>query len=492
MYREVVDFDIFSAEGQPTLPFALKFGRTVAGAHRFAVADEEGTIALFELSASDASAHTLRCRWDAHSNAIFDVAWLDDDRQLISASGDQTFRLWDVQTAQTLAVAKGHTGSIKSVAAREDEAHLVATGGRDGQIMLWDMRAGTLERALSPVVRIAQAHDPNRTWGRRKRARAESHKSVTAVHFLPWDHALASAGASDGCVATVVRAALLMSALGSICASAHACLPTCPPALPRGPDSHRAAALLARVRPLAHSKIKIWDLRSSGSPACHIDAAASAGTPPTDGGRARGFCCLDVDRANLRLLGGTTGGKVYLYDLMRPTLGATHTLEGHSSETFYVKAVFSPDGRHVASGSSDKLGYVWDVERPSAPPVQLAGHAGEVTTLDFCHAQDESLAMSLASCSDDGTVRVWARDRLPAERTFITPERATRRGSRPVTVPHSEGGGVAGSAQSADAAASASRTAPAPLVRVRTIEDFWRQPSPAQRSAPSPSPREGG
>ena len=44
--------------------------------------------------------------------------------------------MWDVETARALHVGKGHAGSIKSVATRAETTHLIATGGRDGHIML--------------------------------------------------------------------------------------------------------------------------------------------------------------------------------------------------------------------------------------------------------------------------------------------------------------------------------------------------------------------
>jgi denticleless len=113
-----MDFEALGTEGQPTLPFALKFGRTAGSAHRFAVADEEGCLALFELCADDPSSHALKQHWEAHKNAIFDVAWLADDRQVVTAGGDQTVRVWDVEHRQSLCCGHDHTGSVKSVATR--------------------------------------------------------------------------------------------------------------------------------------------------------------------------------------------------------------------------------------------------------------------------------------------------------------------------------------------------------------------------------------
>jgi denticleless len=200
-YAELLDIDALSAEGDSTLPFALKFASTAQAARKFVVADEEGSMSLFELSEDDSSAHALRWHHAAHSNAIFDVAWLASDSQLLTASGDQTCRLWDLQTVQCLATARGHTGSIKSVATRESSPYLFATGGRDGCVMLWDSRMGSARSELAPALQIPRAHTTHSKGGR-KRARMDTH-SVTSVNFLPWEHALASAGASDGCAAAV-------------------------------------------------------------------------------------------------------------------------------------------------------------------------------------------------------------------------------------------------------------------------------------------------
>jgi hypothetical protein len=212
-----------------------------------------------------------------------------------------------------------------------------------------------------------------------------------------------------------------------------------------------------------------------------VDSAAAA-----DGARTRGFCCVDVDPTGLRLLGLSTGGKLHIYDLLRPQLGPTQTLQGHSSDTFYVKAAFSPDGRFVASGSSDKLGYVWDTRQPHATPARLVGHQGEVTCVDFCRARAGPHARALASCSDDATVRVWGGETAVEGRTFITPPRGPHGaralgGARP---PPADATAAAAPAALASAARTA-RAPPQPLARVRTIQDFWGADATAAASPQS-------
>lgn len=83
--------------------------------------------------------------WLAHENAVFDVAWVPGEPQLVgarlrpnkvllsletslflfticsrppqvTAAGDQMAKLWDVKTGELLGSFKGHLCSLKSVA----------------------------------------------------------------------------------------------------------------------------------------------------------------------------------------------------------------------------------------------------------------------------------------------------------------------------------------------------------------------------------------
>ena len=109
---------------------------------------------------SDITQWAGRTQWLAHHNAVFDCCWADGDASLVTCSGDQRCRLWDVPTQACVATLRGHTGSVKTCAARPDAPWGLATGGRDGSLCLWDTRSpcrgGTPGggHGLLPVARV--------------------------------------------------------------------------------------------------------------------------------------------------------------------------------------------------------------------------------------------------------------------------------------------------------------------------------------------------
>ncbi|MDJ0837790.1 MAG: protein kinase [Acidobacteriota bacterium] len=84
---------------------------------------------------------------------------------------------------------------------------------------------------------------------------------------------------------------------------------------------------------------------------------------------------------------------------------------GHASEV--LSAVFSPDGKYLATGSGDNTVKLWPLQE-SKPVITLTGHTDEV--LDTAFSPDGRL---LASCAADHTIRL--RDmKNPAEAVTLT------------------------------------------------------------------------
>jgi WD40 repeat protein len=92
---------------------------------------------------------------------------------------------------------------------------------------------------------------------------------------------------------------------------------------------------------------------------------------------------------------------------MNPPIGSTlYTYNGHSDEVRTV--IWSPDGIHVVSGSTDKTAQVWTTTwqdgliNGGAARVTYHGHARSVNSA--CWSPD---GLRIATASLDGTVQVW-------------------------------------------------------------------------------------
>jgi len=81
---------------------------------------------------------------------------------VVTASGDQTCRLWDVEARRNITALRGHTGSVKSVATTAAARWAVATGARDGGVGLWDLRCPSRRSArVEAAAAAVAARGPN-------------------------------------------------------------------------------------------------------------------------------------------------------------------------------------------------------------------------------------------------------------------------------------------------------------------------------------------
>ncbi|KAM0790548.1 hypothetical protein ACM66B_004417 [Microbotryomycetes sp. NB124-2] len=67
---------------------------------------------------------------------------------LVTASYDQSVRLWDLTNGDEIGYLKGHKGTVKVL---QVESSLCVTGGADGQIRIWDLDAA--EAAFPPALK---------------------------------------------------------------------------------------------------------------------------------------------------------------------------------------------------------------------------------------------------------------------------------------------------------------------------------------------------
>ncbi|KAK7907693.1 hypothetical protein WMY93_016305 [Mugilogobius chulae] len=342
--------------GDTVPPFGLAFSSATNLQNVLAVANEEGIVRVYNTESKE---NVLLKEWLAHENAVFDIAWVPGEPQLVTAAGDQMARLWDVRSGELLGSFKGHLCSLKSVAFTPQDKAVFCTGARDGNIMVWDTRCSKKDGYYKQVKQISGAHnkaEPNslqKTKKKRGSTRGmapsvDSQQSVTVV-LLRDQHTLISSGAVDGVV-------------------------------------------------------KMWDLRKNYS--AHRQDPVALQTFPYPGSSVRmrlGYSGLVLDSTRSNVMCNCTDDNIYMFNVSGVKTSPVAVFSGHQNSSFYVKSTVSPDDQFLASGSSDSHAYIWKMSSPSDPPMMLQGHSEEVTSVSWCPTD----YTKIASCSDDHTVRIW-------------------------------------------------------------------------------------
>lgn len=372
------------------IPFAATYAHKLLNGRLAAIAEEEGDAVFLDTGSataqgkSSASSPILK-RVRLHDNAIFDLAFSADDSLLFTAAGDRTVKcfdstdIWHSDGLRSLAQLKGHTASVRSIRPCRNDPCLVATGGRDGHLMLWDLRVGSIldpsvastsdssNSIIRPQIVLKNIHmnlQFDRPSSKRRRRAYDpvggSQHTVTSVQWLRDERLLMTAGAVDG-------------------------------------------------------RVKAWDLRSPGdtsepvvsvSPAENWYKAQGSETWDLVRGRARGLSHLQVNSSGTKILCSCLDSSAYVMDTV--SLDATPVrLVGHRGNSFYVQADFSPDEQFVVSGSANHDLHFWNLRavgpgQAADPLTTLAGHTGEVSVVRWSRQFTQVL-----SISDDTTCRLW-------------------------------------------------------------------------------------
>jgi len=102
---------------------------------------------------------------EGHTGGVSAVAVLADGRRALSGSYDNTLRLWDLETGESVRTLEGHTDLVRAVAVLADGRRAVS-GSRDKTLRLWDLETGerlrTLEGHTDSVNAVAVVADGRR------------------------------------------------------------------------------------------------------------------------------------------------------------------------------------------------------------------------------------------------------------------------------------------------------------------------------------------
>ncbi len=100
-------------------------------------------------------------RLEGHTHMVVTVGWSPDGSKVVSGGYDQTIRLWDALTGQSLGVFTGHTDTVWQVAFSPD-GNQIASASLDGSIRIWDSTTGEnihIIQADAPLTSVAWSPD---------------------------------------------------------------------------------------------------------------------------------------------------------------------------------------------------------------------------------------------------------------------------------------------------------------------------------------------
>lgn len=344
------------------------------------------------------------------------VAWSKNAKWLASTSTNGYVRIWDATTMRLLHTL-GHSLGAYSVAFSKDNT-LLAHGGGDGQVLVWEMNVdkpkqkGTHKVASTPITGLALA--PNNKWfvaggsdsrlyywdltqdPPREITGATAHTgAINAVALSPSAKVIGSASADKTIRLWIVNAQNQMKEKSSYEAHAGAVQ-----SLTWHPTDEKIL-----VSGGADGAIKIWNVvdgKLKPRFALKCKGGAVQGVAFTPSGKTLAAACGD--------------GSVRTYNVAAGSvLTEKAVLEGHGMTATGV--TFAPDGLTLASSSSDWTVRQWPSvggPRPKDKTIK-GGHWSHVYNVQF--APDEK---GLASGSYDRTCRYWefgdadARERTPS------------------------------------------------------------------------------
>ena len=317
---------------------------------------------------------------------INSVSFSPDGKRIVSASNDETIRIWDVQTGRQIGEPlRGHTGYVKYASFSPDGERIVSASSWDNTVRIWNAQTGRQIdfykgnfASFSPDGRFIVSASGDRTiriwdiWsGNQIGESLKGHSDyVKSASFSPDGKCIVSASGDKTIRIWDVQTGRQIGE-----------------PLRGHTNSVNYASFSSDGKCIVSASddktIRIWDVqtgRQIGEPLCgHANSVNYASFSP-DG---------------KRIVSASRDETVRIWDVQ--TGRQIESIDGHF-------ASFSPDGKRIVSASEANTFLIWDVQTGKQKQFggPFLGHVCPVETASF--SPD---GKRIVSASNDETIRIW-------------------------------------------------------------------------------------
>jgi denticleless len=328
----------------------------------------------------------LNSEFSAQKSCIYDLEWLTAS-QLACGGGDQFVSVYDINTNTRLNLLKGHTESIKSITSIQNNPYVLASGARDGSILVFDTRCNKYHCSINDQILNSDdnTHFIRPTNNIQKAHYVETHPNTSSIdkRVLRSKQNIASPNVNArkpsplSCV--LFRNEYLLISCGA-----------------------------------TDGLIKVWDTRKIYSlpqskrvtiepaPLYTFDQVSfSARTNTTTVQTKKGYTNLVLNGSRTALYSSCMNNYIYEHNMVTYNEAHTRVINKpmnttvnkyhHLNTSNFIKSSLSPCGNFLLSGSSNTHAYIYPVNLNSdmavfkkyVPIILLKGHTNEVTTVDW-------------------------------------------------------------------------------------------------------------
>ncbi|WP_249370341.1 NB-ARC domain-containing protein [Acaryochloris marina] len=323
-----------------------------------------------------------------HTSHVTGVSISPDGQTVVSASGDNTLKVWDLETGQEQRTLTGHTSHVTGVSISPD-GQTVVSASSDHTLKVWDLETGQEQRTLtghtnfvngvsiSPdgqTVVSASSDHTLKVWdletGQEQRTLTGHTFAVEGVSISPDGQTLVSASRDKTLKVWDLETGQEQRTLTGHTASVFG--------VSISPDGQTL------VSASSDHTLKVWNLET-GQEQCTLTGHTSF----VNG--------VSISPDGQTLVSASWDKTLKVWDL--ETGQERRTLTGH---TDFVEGVsISPDGQTLVSASWDKTLKVWDLETGQEQRT-LTGHTSTVNGVSI--SPD---GQTVVSASNDNTLKVW-------------------------------------------------------------------------------------